>query len=732
MKRMVGLLVVWSGLIFPGFAEEGMWPPQQLPDMASRLKALGMEISPERLSDLTGDPMNAVISLGGCSASFVSPDGLVITNHHCAYGSIQHNSTPENNLLAKGFLAKSLAEELPAAPGARVYVTVRFEDVTDRVLGGLAAGLTGLQRYQEIDLRRKTLVAECEKEPGYKCQVADYHGGLSYSLVRQLEIRDVRLVYAPAEGIGKFGGDVDNWIWPRHTGDFAFFRAYVGPDGKSADYDPANLPFHPKHYLKVSREGVRAGDFVMVAGYPGTTNRYRLASEVEFAFTKSYPARVELYREWIDEIAQATQGRPDAAIKYVSLESSIQNALKNNQGLLDGYAKSGMLEEKRRLEDDLQAWIQSDPARRAEYGNAIAQLRETAGRLLPIRQRDLYYRLAGRASPLTAARRIYRLAKEKEKPDLEREPDFQERDWPRIRQFMERMDRTYDPQVDRAVWRRFILEYSQLPAASRVAPFDDWFGLEPDAGDAAARIDEVLDRMYAHTRLGDREERLALLDATVARLDASDDPFIRLAARLYESDLALEKEEREVEGMLQVQRPLYMKALLAYLGSRGVAVYPDANSTLRITFGEVKGYSPRDAVFYEPFTTLAGIVEKDTGVDPFNTPPAALDAIKKRLGGRPDAAAGPLPVNFLTTCDTTGGNSGSPTLDKHGRLTGLLFDGNYESVIADWDFIPEITRSIHVDIRYVLWLMEEVDHADRLLEEMGVLQLAAAAGPGRN
>jgi len=715
-------LFSWIGFSALGLAEEGMWPPQQLPEIAAQLRKAGLELDPSKLTSLTEHPMNAVISLGGCTASFVSPNGLIVTNHHCAYGSIQYNSTADRNLLEEGFYAAGIEDELPAAPGSRVFVTVEFRDVSDAVLSGLSDTLSGLDRYKKIEQREKELVADCEKEPGYRCRVASYYGGLSFYLVRQFEIRDVRLVYAPPSGIGKFGGDIDNWMWPRHTGDYSFYRAYVGPDGKTAAYAKENVPFRPKHYLRVSAGGVKEGDFVMVAGYPGATSRYRLAAEVESAFKWGYPTRIEAYREWLGVIDRVTQGRPDVRLRYAALESGLNNTLKNNEGMIEGFAKSPMLAEKRQLERDFQNWIASDPTRKARLAPVYEQLVAEIQAGEALRERDLYYALVGRSSMLGAARQLYRLSRQKQKPDMERDPGYQQRDFERIREGLAQIDRRYHPDVDRAVLEHFLLRYQErVPAASRVKPLDDWFSLRAGQ-DVTAQVRQRLEKMYAETKLGDTSQRLALLDATPAQLEASSDPFIRLAVALYPVDEAMQEQDQERAGRVQLLSSRYMGALIEYLKGQGKAVYPDANGTLRVTYGNVKGYIPRDAVIYKPFTFIEGILEKDTGVEPFNTPAKALEAMRSRRFGRwimPGTDS--VPVNFLSTVDTTGGNSGSPTLNARGELVGLLFDGNYESMISNWDFMPEITRSIHVDFRYVLWCMEEVDKADRLLKEMEIV-----------
>ncbi|MGL4713944.1 MAG: S46 family peptidase, partial [Shewanella sp.] len=336
------LLTVAVAASFGAQADEGMWQPHQLPAMADELKAKGLEIDAKSISKLTEFPMNAVISLGGCTASFVSPKGLVVTNHHCAYGAIQYNSTPEKNLLQDGFLAKTFADELPATPGSRIYVTEEVTNVTDTVKAGLESKV-GSDFYQGIEAQEKALVAECEKDEGYRCQVYSFHGGLEYYLVKQLEIRDVRLVYNPAASVGKYGGDVDNWMWPRHTGDYSFYRAYVSKNGKPAEFSHDNVPYEPKSFLKVSAKGVEEGDFVMVAGYPGRTNRYRTATEVQNEFEWAYPEGKMLRERFIEIIKDTAPEGSDERIKYESQIAGLANYAKNFTSMIEFYGKSTML-----------------------------------------------------------------------------------------------------------------------------------------------------------------------------------------------------------------------------------------------------------------------------------------------------------------------------------------------------------------------------------------------------
>lgn len=714
------LLTAAIAAAFGAQADEGMWQPHQLPALAETLKAKGLEIDPESISKLTEFPMNAVISLGGCTASFVSPKGLVVTNHHCAYGSIQYNSTAEKNLLADGFLAKSFDEELPAAPGSRVYVTESVTNVTADIQAGLES-LKGDAFYKGVEAKEKAMVAECEKEDGYRCSVYSFHGGLEYYLIKEMEIRDVRLVHNPAASVGKYGGDVDNWMWPRHTGDYSFYRAYVGKDGKPADFSKDNVPYEPKSFLKVSAKGLKDGDFVMVTGYPGRTNRYRTASEVENQFTWNYPASRELRERIIDLIKETAPEGSDARIKYESTLASLANYAKNFASMIEFYGKSTMLEDRKTREAELAAWIKADAKRQARYGETLSELERLVSESNKTQELDLILGYMSYSTPMSTAARLYRLAHEKQLPDMEREPGYQDRDMTRFKAGLERIDRRYDAGVDKVILLEMLTRYAALPADKRRADIDAYFGIGKKFDEK--KLKKQLDKMYAKTEIGNKDVRMAWMDKSVADFKASKDPFIQLAVATFDTSMVREKSEKELAGELMKVRPAYMEAIIAYNNELGKPVYADANSSLRVTYGNVKGYSPKDGMYAVPFTRLEGITQKDTGVDPFDAPKAQLELIKaKQYGDFYVQDIDSVPVNFLSTVDTTGGNSGSPTLNGRAELVGLLFDGVYESIIGDWNYDDNINRSIHVDSRYMLWVMKYLDKADNLLAEMEIVK----------
>ena len=697
-------------------AGEGMWVPQQLPEIAGPLKKAGLKLNPEQLANLTGDPMGAVVSLGGCTASFVSPQGLVATNHHCAYGAIQLNSTAEKNLIKDGFNPASLADELSAGPNARIYVLDEITDVTAEAKAAMAAaGSDHAKRSKALEAFGKKLTGDCETEAGFRCRLYSFMGGNTYRLFKNLEIKDVRLAYAPPGSVGKFGGDIDNWMWPRHTGDFAFYRAYVGKDGKPAAFSKDNVPYQPKHWLKIADKPLGAGDFVMVAGYPGRTDRYALAAEFENTEQWRYPAISKAYKDQIALVEAAGKANPDIAVKYASSMAGWNNTSKNYDGQLEGFQRNGVLGIKQREEAAVLAWLKSQGEAGKAALQAHAQLEALVAQDRQTQERDLVAGMFGRTGVLGTATTLYRLAIEKAKPDAERESGYQERDLPSIEGSLKQMERRYVPAMDRQLQDYWLQRYVALPAGQRIAALDTWLG-----GNGQSAVESALKRLDA-TALGSTEERLKWFKADKAAFEASTDPAIQYAVALMPTLLQMEQKAEIDRGKSLQARPLYLQAIADYKQSKGEFIYPDANSSLRITFGNVKGYTKLDGSVQQPFTLLEQVAAKETGKDPFDNPKALLDAVAaKRYGGLADKRLGTVPVNFLSDLDITGGNSGSPVLDAEGKLVGLAFDGTIESVSSNWVFDPVMTRMISVDQRYMRWIMQEVMPAPQLLKELGV------------
>ena len=688
-------------------ADEGMWLPSQTGAIADQMKAAGLELDAKTLGDLQRPPLTAIASLGGCSAAFLSPEGLVATNHHCVAGSLQYNSSPEKDYLTNGFLAATLADELPAAPGSRVYVIEDLRDVTAAVLKG-ADKLEGRARFDRLQANRTALIEACEKQANRRCDVRAYFGGQQYWLQQQLEIKDVRLVYAPAGGVGNFGGEKDNWMWPRHTGDFSFYRAYVAPDGSSAAFSKDNVPFKPKAWLPIAKDGVKDGDFIMVAGFPGTTERLRTAEEARFSYEELYPYQQNMLTEYGDMIDAQTAGNQAATIAYAATLQGIENYEKKIAGQMAGAEAISLVEKKQVEEAGFRAWIKADPARDAQYGAALAELDRLIAEGNAVALADAKKGMLGRGQLYGAARSLYRWSNEQTKPDKDREPGYQERDRAFMTQGMQRIERRYVPEIDKALWEDGIAEYRTLPADQRNKSFD------------AFMEGRDLDSLYAGTELGTTAKRLEWMGKTPADFKASSDPFIQLAVATNDEAMANEAAEKERSGHVQKARSKVMEARLAYAASQGKTMYPDANGSLRFTYGKVTGKTV-DGQAWTPFTTAEGIVAKHTGRGEFNAPDKMIELIKAKDYGRYVAPElGTLPVDFLSTVDITNGNSGSSTLNARGEFVGLAFDGTIEGVVSDWMYDPAINRTIHVDSRFMLWTMEKVDGAQRLLKEMGV------------
>ena len=707
MFKTIVLPVALMGAFAGAHADEGQWQPHQLPQLKAELKRVGIDIPAEKLADLSKHPMSAIVSLGGCSAAFVSDAGLVVTNHHCAYGAVQRNSTPEHNYITNGFLAKTRAAELPGGPNSLVYVTDKVENVSERVLKGLTADMTGRARHEAVEKRVKDLIAECETDKMYRCSVPAFHRGLEYYRIRQMMIRDVRLVYAPSDKIGNFGGDIDNYEWPRHTGDYSFLRAYVGKDGRPADPSPDNVPYKSKDFLVVSAEGLKAGDGILLAGYPGRTSRYKLPAEIRFARDTAFPLKVSELQADLAVMADATHGDAAAAVRYASVVKSINNVLKKTQGLLDGFARKDIAAIKDVQDAEFRAWYARQPN---VSTTLLAELDAAIASDMALSEEEFAWSVATNSDLLKSARTIYRLSLERQKADAERESGFQQRDLAFIKARLARLEQSYVNKVDQARFEAGLKRYAQLAAKTH-----------PQGLDALLPAPAAVAALYQQTQLADTAKRLAWLEKDQAAVAQSDDAFMQLAVKLHPVDVALEERRKEIDGNLERVIPQYMQAVIAWKKSQGKPVYPDANSTLRVTYGTVSPYSPRDGITKGPFTTVEGIVEKVTGKAPFEAPQGLIDAVKeKRYGQFRDPALGTVPVNFLTSADTTGGNSGSAVMNKRGELIGLNFDSTYESITKDWYFDTAITRAIHLDIRYMLWVMKEVDHADNLLQEMTI------------
>jgi len=702
----------------PAFENHGgMWMPSQVPLKADELKRLGLAIDPALLADPKSSLLGAIVNLNGCSASFVSSQGLVVTNHHCAVGALQKNSTPTENLLDTGMLARTRAEERSSGPSSRLSVLSKMTEVTERVRPALLKVTDDRARKLELEEQQKQLIAGCERDrPGVRCGFVSLYAGLRFFVIETLEIRDVRIVYAPPESVGDFGGEIDNWRWPRQSGDVAFFRAYVGKDGMPADYAESNVPYQPPAFLKLSSSPLSEGDLVMVAGYPGTTSLLAPAIEMQQIQTTIYPEQLAMFDAYLALIASLSKDDAELAIKATGRRRGFDNYRTKHLGELEGMKRAGLLEKKRAEQQALAAFIAADAQRQKTFGTAISDLEALYVEQEKTREADTAMEREMLLPRLVfAAYRIARMADERQKPDAERDPSYQERNVPRLRDDLKAIAQSFHPKLDRG-FLKLALQRDRARAPEHRTPA---LALIAGKDPTDAAIDAAIAQLYDKTRLGDEKLRLELFEkATPASLARHPDPIVRMMTKLYPHLRAVDDRRKRFEGRLLLLEPHYLEALLAF---KGGAVAPDANSTLRIAYGTVKrAPAGEPGANIGAFTSLSSMVAKNTGKEPFNAPPRLLAAAVQGPRSRfAEASLGDVPVDFLSDLHITNGNSGSATLNAKGELVGLAFDGTFESVASDWVFSPT-TRSIHVDLRYVLFLLKEVEHAQELLGELGV------------
>lgn len=718
LKGMRGLwLAVFVGAwcLLAG-AEEGKWMPTQVLELnPGTLRQMGLQVAPTELwNPARGSGLlSAAINISGCSASFVSETGLIATNHHCLFGVLQEHSTRERDIITHGFLARERGQELPGRT-TRVTVPRAFVDVTAAIEAAASKSTDDISRQQAIEQKQKELVAACEAKPNRRCRLAQFDGGVQYILQEMMELRDVRLVYAPPRAIGEYGGEVDNWMWPRHTGDFSIARAYVSPSGEPADYSTANVPYRPEHFLKISQRPLREGDFVMVLGYPGLTYRSLLAEEMRERRDLFFARRVELYGEWIAVMEAISKETEEGRIAVAADLKSLLNRYKNAQGQIDGFRRGDLLAKQQQSEQEVLQWASSKPAWSKAIAARAELLRHFEERLTSWERDFLFANILTGPKSLNLALTIVRLASEKAKPDLERDEEYMERSLPRLLATLERQQKSYHPQADQQMLNAWVERARKLPAGQRIAAVDQLFPAALSGPEVTAKIASL----YAASKVLDLAERNRMTGESTQTLRARKDPLLDLAFAIEEQLGSYREAEQRWKGTVSRLRPAWRKAVMAHAGQ---PVAPDANGTLRVSFAHVRGYAPRDAVQYQAFTTLRGVVEKHTGEEPFAVPTRVLEAAAQgRLGRWKDDGLGDIAVNFLATGDTTGGNSGSPVVNGYGELVGLNFDRVWENVANDFGYNPAIARNVSVDIRYLLWTLEEIDQAKELLAELGI------------
>jgi hypothetical protein len=682
--------------------DEGQWLPTQIREMDwQALEKRGMKLTRDEFwHPEKGGVLSATVQINGCTASFVSKDGLLVTNHHCGFGAVSELSTPEANYLRDGFAAASRAAELPA-PGMVASVLQRIEDVTAILHEEQQKATNDLDRWSITQRTIARLIADGEaRTPNTKCSVASFLEGKEYHLYYRTQITDVRLVYAPPRAIGEFGGEVDNWEWPRHTGDFCFFRAYVAPDGAVRGFDKENVPYRPEHHLEVAKDGVREGDLAIIMGYPGRTQRYKTSRGVATQQSYVYPRRNEVLTQAIAVLEAAAKTDERLALAVADDIKSLANVQKNAQGMIFGLANNAVVARKLREEEQFRSWVAGEGQ---AHGKVLDEMLEIDEREATTIEKDTMMwflsALRGHTALLSTLVEVAgALASDPEARLPERALRMIEGD-----ELMSNFDL-----VQRPVLEILLREFAGVSAQQRLSGTEALAGADPEAAVAT---------MLATTRMFDGKARRELFAGGGKAVEASDDPLVVLARGLAKERLQFAQRQRQQAGqMLEVGR----RWIAAQEAFRGKSFYPDANSTLRVSIAEVKGYVPRDGIVYTPHTTVHGLLQKESGKEPFANPAALLAAAKSRRDSRWfDKALGDVPVCFLTNGDTTGGNSGSPVVNGRGELIGLNFDRVFENVAGDFGWNPERSRNVVCDIRYVLWVVESVQPCAWLLAELG-------------
>lgn len=689
MKLVLKIAIFCIG--FQVFAQQGgMWLPSLLTGMnETEMQSLGSTLSAKDIYDVNASSLkDAIVSFnGGCTGEIISPKGLILTNHHCGFGQIQSHSSLENDYLKDGFWAMSLAEEIP---NDNLYVefVVRIEDVTKQVLEGVTTSMTDREQQSQIGTNSNAIERATQKESYQDTRIKSFYKGNQYFLFVTERYEDVRLVGAPPTSIGKFGSDTDNWVWPRHTGDFSMFRVYADKDNRPAKYSKDNVPFTPKHFLPVSLDGISEDDFTMVFGFPGTTDEYLPAVAVEQIVKKINPANIAI-REAALKVIDANMKTDDQIrIQYASKQARIANAWKKWIGENQGIEKSGAIQIKKDLEADFTKQLQTKGLENS-YGTLLPELNRLYKEIEDTSvKRGQFVEVFVRTSELMQM--MFRLSQ------LENAASNGE----------EAFDRARTSTID-----RFSGMYKDLNMDVDKAVFEAIMPLYTKNVDAS---------IYDKTAFATKEGMMTLLEGNstdvLKRLN-NDVAYVYakpIIADFYEN---IEPKFQELNTQINGLEQQYMKAQMEVLPNQ--RYFPDANSTLRVTYGKVKGYEPRDAVYYEPVTYLDGVVEKYIPNDyEFDVPAKLLELYAKKDYGHYADSNGQLPVCFIGTNHTTGGNSGSPAIDANGNLVGLNFDRVWEGTMSDIYYSPEICRNIMVDLRYVLFIVDKYAGATRLIDEM--------------
>lgn len=710
-KLLIITMAFFLGLGTSLRADEGMWIPLLINKNMAEMNKLGLQLTAEDIYDINHSSIKDAIIIfgGGCTGEIVSPEGLILTNHHCGYGSIQQVSTPENNYLDNGFWAMNKGEEI-AVEDLKVQFLQYMKDVTAESLNGVTNDLTESQRDSVIDANITIIIEEATKDTKFKGIVESFYGGNEYYLFVYELYTDIRLVGTPPEAIGKFGADTDNWMWPRHTGDFSMFRVYTAPDGTPADYSQDNVPLKSKHFLPINISGVEKDDFAMIMGYPGSTDRYLSSFGIDLAINQSNPTIVDIRAEKLRLMREGMNADEAVRLQYSSKYARTANYWKYFIGQTKGLKRLNVKGKKQQQEAEFENWLNHNPSAKEKYGeslNLISNAYEVIG------EYDLarwYFMEAVYRGPeiLGAANKANKLekllnTKDADKEDIQTAVDH-------LKSGVDGYFKDYNYDIDRNIFASMMKMYHEnVPLDQQPA-----YLLKMDKkfkGNYNAYADYVFSKSIFSTKtkveafLTKPNKKVLANDPAFEAINAFMTNYRSIASKAKEANENLDKGNRLFIAGIREMNPEINYA-------------PDANFTLRLTYGTVQDYFPADAIHYEFFTTMDGIMQKE---DPNNFEfivPAKLKELYEAKDFGPYGEDGVMKVCFLTTHDITGGNSGSPVMNAKGELIGLAFDGNWEAMSGDIAFEPELQRTINVDIRYVMFIIDKFAGAKNLIEEM--------------
>ncbi len=700
-------------------ADEGMWPlPMIKGQLFQEMQALGLQLQELDIYNPDSSSLKdaVVVFGGGCTGEIISSDGLLLTNHHCGYGCIQRHSTIEHDYLTEGFWAMSREEELPN-PGMSVTFIEKIEDVTDFINQALAKetdpNSMNFQSAKFLNELARTKVGEkfLQEHPGTEVEIKPFYGGNQYYMFTKKIYSDIRLVGAPPSSIGKFGADTDNWMWPRHTGDFSLFRIYADPDGNPAPYSKDNVPLHPKRWLKISLNGIQENDFAMMMGFPGRTNKYYTSYEVAERRDIDNTVRINIRKLRQDIMLEAMLKDPVIRIQYASKYAGSTNAYKNAIGSNWAIKKQHFEQVKKAEQEKLIAW--SNRMCEPSYPDAITAIEQIVEKRKNLRFRSWMLNEAilngiEFTQVPTQTDALAQALKGKDKTEKEKQLQLFEQAYHRF------ANSNYAAELDKKIAKAMLKEYRRLVPADQQP---DYFAVIDQK--FKGEVDRFVDFLFEESIFGSEEHFRKFIARPSAKV-LENDPMLLFARSVRKEESNLKNALQEFEDGYAMAHRTYVKGLLNMYGNQ--RNFPDANFTLRLTYGQVKGYSPRDCDYYGYQTTLDGVMEKEDSTNwEFIVPPRLKELYAKKDFGQYDLPGRKMPVAFCATTHSTGGNSGSPVMNAKGELIGINFDRNWEGVGGDIQYLPDYQRSIIVDIRYVLFLIDKYAGAGYLLQEMDII-----------